>query len=103
MDWDEQRIRVRAHAIWEREGRPEGRAADHWELASEELAIERNLGSTLLPNPSHGGDDTAERTEPVEPALSMENLGDLPGLEDQGKAFQVPGAGEEPIERPGRK
>ncbi|KAA0678760.1 DUF2934 domain-containing protein [Roseomonas genomospecies 6] len=88
----ESRIRARAHQIWEREGRPEGRSQDHWELASEEIAIEDNYRATLLPNPSHGPDDTAERTEPVEPVLSVESLGDMPGLTDQGEASRVPGA-----------
>ena len=29
----EARIRERAHALWEEEGRPEGRAEEHWERA----------------------------------------------------------------------
>ena len=37
----EQRVRERAHAVWEREGRPEGEAGRHWSLAEEEL---RSLG-----------------------------------------------------------
>jgi hypothetical protein len=68
----ENRIRRRAYQIWEREGRPEGREEDHWKLASEEIAIEDNHRQALKPNPSGGGDDTAERTEPVEPLLSVE-------------------------------
>jgi hypothetical protein len=32
-DW-EQAIRERAYLIWESEGRPEGRADDHWQFAS---------------------------------------------------------------------
>ena len=28
--------RARAHAIWEREGRPEGRHAEHWDEAGRE-------------------------------------------------------------------
>jgi hypothetical protein len=67
------RIKRRAYEIWEREGRPEGREADHWKLASEEIAIEDNQRQTLLPNPSGGGDDTATRGEPVEPLLSVES------------------------------
>ena len=86
------RIRQRAHAIWEHEGRPDGRADAHWELASEEIAIEDNYRATLKPNPSHGPDDVATRTEPVEPALSMANQGDIPGLADQGEDFHVPAA-----------
>jgi len=92
-DLDE-RIRQRAHQIWEREGRPDGRAQDHWKLASEEIAIEDNYRGTLMPNPAQGPDDTAIRTEPVEPVLSMANQGEMPGVADQGEEFQIPGAGD---------
>lgn len=33
----EQRIRERAHAIWEQEGRPDMRHEDHWHQASQEI------------------------------------------------------------------
>lgn len=86
----ERRIADRAYRIWEREGRPEGRAADHWEMAREEIAIEDNQRETLQPNPSHGPDDTAVTTEPVEPALAVESLGEMPGLTDQGEVMRTP-------------
>ncbi len=41
MSDKEQRIRVRAYHIWEREGRGEGRAEDHWREAQSE--VEREL------------------------------------------------------------
>jgi hypothetical protein len=34
----EQAIRERAYAIWEEEGRPEGRDVDHWLPAEAEIA-----------------------------------------------------------------
>ncbi|UFN47299.1 DUF2934 domain-containing protein [Roseomonas sp. OT10] len=34
---DQDRIRERAYAIWEREGRPHGRDADHWDRARQEI------------------------------------------------------------------
>lgn len=37
---DEQKIRERAHAIWEREGCPDGKQDDHWHRAARELADE---------------------------------------------------------------
>ncbi|WP_280842803.1 DUF2934 domain-containing protein [Pararoseomonas baculiformis] len=37
---DEERIRRRAHEIWEREGRPEGRQEEHWAQACREIAAE---------------------------------------------------------------
>ncbi len=36
---DERPVRERAYFLWEREGRPEGRAAEHWQAA--ERGIER--------------------------------------------------------------
>lgn len=39
MDKDiENRIRERAYEIWEEEGRPEGREAQHWQQAAAEIA-----------------------------------------------------------------
>src|SRR5829696_5746272 len=37
MSDKEQRIRVRAYAIWEGEGRHEGRAEEHWRQAEREI------------------------------------------------------------------
>lgn len=36
----EGQVRKRAHAIWEREGRPHGKEKEHWERALEELGAE---------------------------------------------------------------
>jgi hypothetical protein len=36
----EEQVRARANAIWEREGRPEGRDLDHWHQAEQEVASE---------------------------------------------------------------
>jgi len=45
----DRRVRERAHMIWEREGRPEGRDSEHWtqaerEIANEEAAAEAAAG-----------------------------------------------------------
>ena len=37
FQYREERIRRRAYEIWEREGRPEGRASEHWYEAAQEL------------------------------------------------------------------
>jgi len=39
----EQRIRECAHEIWEREGRPQGRDQQHWEIASHQIEEEERL------------------------------------------------------------
>jgi hypothetical protein len=79
IDDVEERVRQRAYEIWQREGCPEGRDADHWALAKEEIAIEDNQNQALLPNPSEGGDDTVIHPEPIEPLLSAESLGEEVG------------------------
>jgi hypothetical protein len=37
MQEGKEQVRQRAYALWEEEGRPEGREQDHWQRAEEEL------------------------------------------------------------------
>jgi len=39
----EQKIRARAHRIWDEEGRPEGKAKEHWERARAEIEEEEAM------------------------------------------------------------
>ena len=76
----EQRIRRKAHEIWEQEGRPQGRAADHWEKARILVAIEDDRTS-LVPV-------TSERPEEAE---LQKNLGEFPtAFTDAGDRQQTP-------------
>ncbi|MFC7543950.1 DUF2934 domain-containing protein [Siccirubricoccus deserti] len=56
---DQERIRRRAHEIWEREGRPEGRHEEHWAQACRE--IEGGGGPSLEPS---APDDAPTPTAP---------------------------------------
>jgi hypothetical protein len=38
----EEAIRIRAHELWEREGRPHGLHEDHWHRAAHEIAAEQD-------------------------------------------------------------
>ena len=87
---DEARIRARAHRIWEEEGRPEGRADEHWDKARELIAMEDNQNLATRPNPVAGGGELATNTEPVEPLLAVENQGEFPDLADQGERQEYP-------------
>ena len=78
QDTDEDRIRIKAHEIWESEGHPHGRDEDHWVQAKEIIAIQDGLNDTLLPR------DTGLE-EPVEPTQAVEPYGDVPNLTDQGE------------------
>lgn len=90
FDEIESRIRERAHQIWEREGRPEGREAAHWEMAKEQIAIEDNQRNITKPNPVANGHEYADQTGPVEPLEAVENAGEFPTLTDQGEGRAGP-------------
>ncbi len=57
----ESRIRLRAYAIWEREGRPEGRHIEHWFLAQRE--IEQETAQTSTAAGISGGESPAEQEQ----------------------------------------
>lgn len=76
----EQRIRVRAHKIWEEEGRPEGRDEVHWHMARELIALEDNFEHTLKPAPPLGAEGRAG--EPIEEEAANVT-GELPTMTDQ--------------------
>ncbi|MBC9208843.1 DUF2934 domain-containing protein [Roseomonas aerophila] len=60
QDEQQDRIRDRAHAIWEREGRPEGRHTDHWLQAEQEGSAEGV--EPVASAPESPGDDAAPGT-----------------------------------------
>ena len=91
----EQRIRERAHQIWEEEGRPEGREREHWERARFLVGLEDSAGAGLEPNPMvedrEKGWNTPPPAEPVEPIEALENQGEFPDrFADQGEKTSGP-------------
>ncbi|MDE2182463.1 MAG: DUF2934 domain-containing protein [Alphaproteobacteria bacterium] len=62
----EERIRRRAHDIWESEGRPQGKHAEHWERARREI---------VGPPPGHStlAGDSAE-TDHEPPYFTVDDL-----------------------------
>ena len=85
MDELESRIRERAHQLWEREGRPEGREAAHWDMAKEQITIEDTQRNATKPNPVAQGHPYADGRGTVEPLEAVENAGEFPTLTDQGE------------------
>ncbi|WP_102959027.1 DUF2934 domain-containing protein [Mangrovicella endophytica] len=83
MTDDEDRIRRKAHELWEAEGRPHGRDQEHWDQAKEIIALQDSFGTTLRPL-----DETV--SEPAEPAIAYENQADVPGLTDLGEEGRGP-------------
>lgn len=85
----EQRVRERAYRLWVEEGKPEGRADAHWDMASELVAIEESQRDTLKPNPIYEYEHNPTR-EQIEPMLVVENAGEFPTLTDQGEEANYP-------------
>jgi hypothetical protein len=64
----EQKIRERAHVLWEAEGRPEGREHDHWREAERQVvAEEAGEGQPQAP------DEAAVGSQGGPPADSLRN------------------------------
>jgi hypothetical protein len=61
-------IARRAYEIWESEGRPDGRAADHWFRAVQQLNTRRS-------EPAEESEETSSRMKPSKPAASRRNGG----------------------------
>lgn len=66
MDDHTERVRRRAYQIWLDEGRPEGREAEHWDMASKLVAIEERQKKTGKPVRR----DAGTRAEPSAPAVA---------------------------------
>ncbi|HEY0835645.1 MAG TPA: DUF2934 domain-containing protein [Azospirillum sp.] len=80
-------IRERAYAIWEREGRPEGRHGEHWEQACRELSAEATVGGAT-PDTNPPGPDAGVQNPP---SASEQHLREAAG--------RLHGADREPAER----
>lgn len=72
----EQRIRERAYRLWLEEGCLERRADDHWDMATELVAIENRQQTTLKPILQNLG----PVGEPIEPIEALRNAGEFPTL-----------------------
>lgn len=72
---NEQDIAKRAYAIWEQEGRPNGRSVEHWLTAERELsaarkAIEESFASDS-PSPAVGEKKRAAAGQGAKPKVSI--------------------------------
>jgi hypothetical protein len=93
----EQKIRERAHALWEAEGRPEGREHDHWREAERQVvAEEAEEGQPQAPDDaavsSQGGPpaDPLRNPVPIPPAQDLE----YPAITGPEEVPDIPGARE---------
>jgi hypothetical protein len=70
----ENRIRLRAYTLWEREGRPEGQHLEHWFLAQRE--IEQETAQAPVASGISGGESPAEQEQhaPISPHPAIPTL-----------------------------
>lgn len=83
MDDRIERIRQRAHEIWEREGRPQGREQEHWDRASREIDAEGGQVSETTQNPNAastatGGSPSVEQVTGAGPAIAERSKDSTP-------------------------
>ena len=87
----QQRIRARAKALWQEDGRPVGREAEYLERARELEAIAENPQAAQLPNPMTREPEPGPNPEPVEPIEAVENQAEFPDpLADEGERIPAP-------------
>jgi hypothetical protein len=87
MNDREEKIRQRAYEIWQREGCPEGRAEEHWQMARTEIAMAEDQATATRPVPRTRRRSTRPEAEPIE---VVENLGSFPTLTDQDEEQGTP-------------
>jgi hypothetical protein len=71
-DEKDQRVRQRAHELWEAEGRPSGRAEAHWQQAEQELQAVQEPGSDreAIAEATNYGMETQETPSDVLPTVA---------------------------------
>jgi len=59
-------IKARAHEIWEREGRPDGREQAHWEQATKEIDAMQSVPTSSGIPPDNEEEDGGEAIETLQ-------------------------------------
>jgi hypothetical protein len=67
MSDHEERIRKRAHEIWETEGKPDGQDRQHWERASREIGEPPDDGDAAISDGPEASPHGIGRATPLQP------------------------------------
>jgi hypothetical protein len=76
MNDSQEKVRVKAYEIWERQGRT-GNPEDHWHQAERELRDERGL-TEAIEDRADAPEATVEDASPVETVKAVEVIDDRP-------------------------
>jgi DUF2934 family protein len=82
-----QRIEQRAYRLWQEAGCPDGRDGEFWEQARELVGMEESGAAGTLPVGTAAPIPGKVR---IDEAELQQNLGEFPGLTDQGDREQAP-------------
>lgn len=90
------KVEIRAFEIWEREGRPDGKAEEHWNRAVAEIAREEAAAATaklkkLSTRKKTTGGKKAEKAKPAARAQKKKSAS-AAKKEPKGQAGKVPAA-----------
>ncbi len=67
----EQIVRDTAYAIWEAEGRPDGRDAEHWRLAEQRVSVSTKEAAPQPKAPVKGKVPAGAAKEPAKPKAPL--------------------------------
>lgn len=97
-----QKIRDRAYQIWESNGRPSGRDAEHWKIAEEEILSRVELPDQEDTRPAPAAEQPAPPAEPSpgEPCLPPAAAAPTLDLGPSGEAEAGPGVAAQPVPGP---
>ena len=70
LDAREERIRAKAHDLWEADGRPEGRDREHWEQAAKLVEEEERQAAKDAADPQSKPGQPSATNDPVGVTLS---------------------------------
>jgi hypothetical protein len=90
----ERRVRERAHAIWEEEGRPEGRERQHWREAERQVAAEGAGNGQPAPDDAQTGSEGGPPADPLRNPELIPPAEDLeyPAITGPEQVPDIPGA-----------
>jgi hypothetical protein len=74
---DDEQLRTRAYAIWEREGCPDGKHQEHWDLAMKEMAgqaaplLDQGPWRTAQEAGEQSNENSAKKAELLKPTAGI--------------------------------
>ena len=88
---NESRVRERAYLIWEAEGRPEGKAADHWSRALKEITNSPSMTTPTMKAAAKTAAPSPVKADAPKTAKVMEMSEEAPKMAAKKRTGKKPG------------